>query len=96
MKPTPKTAPLSEKQVAKRAHLLRAVQTDAPSKLKLFRRVYAGKASPRQCIKAQCLHCCWHDIDAIRECTAAECLLWGLRPFQHGVKSEPACQSGAH
>ncbi len=70
---------------AKRAKMLRQVSEDAPSKLALFERVYDGKAGRKEAIKAQCLHCCWMDVAAIRECTATQCTLWGFRPFvRHG------------
>ena len=82
MKLTSKTAPLSENIDAKRALMLQQVSTDAPGKLGLFSRVYAGKASPRLAIKAQCVHCCWMDVAAIRECTDTACPLWNLRPYQ--------------
>jgi len=67
---------------AKRAKRLQAVSADAPGKLSLFRSVYAGKASPRQCIKAFCLEWVWLDEAAIRECTATACPLHRLRPYQ--------------
>ncbi|MBU0678452.1 MAG: hypothetical protein KJ626_10075 [Verrucomicrobia bacterium] len=66
----------------KRAQMLDQVSKDAPGKKSLFERVYRGKTSPRQAIKAKCLECCWMDEAAIRECTAPACPLWGLRPYQ--------------
>ena len=86
----PETSPLSEFGDPKRAKMLRAIAEDAPSKLNLFRRVYNGKASPRQAIKAQCLHCAWMSEEVIRECTATQCPLWGFRPFQKSVKERGA------
>lgn len=76
------TASPSEFTAQKRAERLQNVQRDAPSKVNLFRRVYDGKASPRQRIKAFCLECCWMDEAAIRACTAPACPLWNLRPFR--------------
>ncbi len=81
-KRTRSTAPVGQFSDAKRARMLCAVQRDTPSKAGLFRRIYAGKASPRDVIKAQCLHCCWLEEAAIRECTATECPLWDFRPYQ--------------
>jgi hypothetical protein len=89
------TSPVSEFGDPKRAKMLRAIAEDAPSKLNLFRRVYNGGASPRQAIKAQCLHCCWMDEAGIRDCTATQCPLWGLRPFQKSHKVEAASKGGA-
>lgn len=66
---------------AKRAKMLGQVSRDSPSRLGLFRRVYSSRASPREAIKAQCLHCCWMDEAAICECTATQCTLWEFRPF---------------
>lgn len=72
----------------KRAAMFRQVSLDAPSKAGLFKRVYAGTASPRMAIKAKCLECCWHCESAISGCTASECPLWNLRPFQAGGRNE--------
>ena len=78
----PRTAPPIEFGDPKRAKMMRAVCEDAKSRAGLFRRVYSGTASPRMAIKAQCLHCAWMDERAIRDCTATQCPLHGLRPFQ--------------
>ena len=84
MKTPIQTAPPDEFIALKRAERLHQVETDAPSKLALFQRVYSGEASPRQCIKAFCLECVWMDETAIRACTAPACPLWNLRPYQRG------------
>jgi hypothetical protein len=81
MKP-PQTVPADEFSDPKRARMMRAVCEDAPSRAGLFRRLYSATASPRQAIKAQCLHCVWMDEAAIRGCTATACPLWNFRPFQ--------------
>lgn len=78
---TLQTASGSEFRDRKRAEMLSQVSEDVPSKRRLFERVYSGAASPRECIKAHCLECCWMDETAIRECTAPACPLWNLRPF---------------
>ena len=78
---TPQTHPEGEPSDLKQTAMLEQVSTDAPSKRGLFQRVYLGKASPRQCIKAQCLQCCWMDEAAIRECADTACPLHRLRPF---------------
>jgi hypothetical protein len=48
----------------------------------LFMRVYAGKSTPCDCIRAMCLECITWDPAAIRECTAVSCPLWHRRPYQ--------------
>ena len=67
---------------AKRNRMMQAVSEDAPSRANVFRRAYAGQASPRQAIKAHCLECCWMEQSAITECTATGCPLWNYRPYQ--------------
>ena len=76
------TPPQGENQDPKRVLMLKQVSEDAPSKLGVFRRVYASTAAPRTAIKAKCLECCWMDVAGIRECTATACPLWGFRPYQ--------------
>lgn len=49
---------------------------------KLFERVYAGKASPRACVKAFCQECVGFERAAITGCTAYACPLWNLRPYR--------------
>lgn len=68
----------------KRAIMLEQVSEDAPKRLGVFKAVYEGRASPRQCIKAMCLQCCWMDTKAIRDCTDTACPLWAMRPYQRG------------
>ncbi|TAN38011.1 MAG: hypothetical protein EPN23_03420 [Verrucomicrobia bacterium] len=92
MKLTPQTASPSEFIAHKRAERLQQVATDAPSKLNLFKRVYAGTASPRLCVKAFCIECVGYNEAAVRECTAPACPLWNLRPFQ---KSAGETEGGA-
>ena len=50
---------------AKRDLMMKQVSEDAPGKAGLFRKVYSGKASPRQAMKAFCLQCCWMDGDGM-------------------------------
>lgn len=59
----------------------RLAQTPA-SRQQPFRRAYAGTASPRTAIKAQCLDCVGCDTEAITTCTATACPLWLYRPYQ--------------
>lgn len=77
-----KTAPQGEFGDPKRSLMMRQVSEDAPSKLGVFRRVYASTAAPREAIKAKCLECCCMDVAGIRECTGTACPLWGFRPNQ--------------
>jgi hypothetical protein len=76
------TASASEFGERQRIRMLRLVESDAPARLPLFRRIYAGKISPRSAIKGKCLECCGFETPPIRDCTAAECPLWALRPYQ--------------
>ena len=69
---------------AKIAKRLQVIRQDFPSKLKLFERVFAGKASPRQVIKSYCCECLNCDTEAIRTCTAPTCPLYLYRPFMKG------------
>jgi hypothetical protein len=48
---------------------------------KLLTACFAGKSSPRACIKAQCAECCGFDRQAVADCTADACPLWGMRPY---------------
>jgi len=82
---TARTAPVGEFGDRKRAQMLADIVRDSPARAALFRRVFEGQASPRQAIKANCLQCCWMDIEAIRHCTSTECPLFDLRPFQKAV-----------
>jgi hypothetical protein len=66
----------------KQAIALRDISEDAPKRLGLFRRVYAGKSSPREAIKCKCLECVGFDVKCIINCTASECPLWAYRPYQ--------------
>ena len=78
----PKTRREDEFSDPKRVLMLKQVSADAPSKLGVFKSVYASTASPRQAIKAKCLECCWMDVAGIRECTGTACPLWSMRPYQ--------------
>ena len=77
-----KPLPSLTSSAQKRARRLKDVSEQAPSKVKLFERVFEGTASPRQAIKAFCLECIGFNHEAIRECTAPACPLFNNRPFQ--------------
>lgn len=47
----------------------------------LIARTYAGKSSPRDAIKAQCLACTGFDRQAITTCSGYSCPLWLYRPY---------------
>lgn len=66
---------------ARRALVLAQVQTDGPSFTGLFKRAFDG-SSLRAAISAKCAECCWLDRSAIRDCTATNCPLWTVRPYQ--------------
>lgn len=71
--------PQSEKITLKRASRLATTPTSCQT---LFKRCWAGKASPRAAIKAFCLECVGFDRAAVTTCTAWACPLWPLRPFK--------------
>lgn len=48
----------------------------------LFRRVYEGRATRNQSIKAMCLDCLGFDRAEIAVCGCYACPLWRYRPFQ--------------
>src|SRR5262249_25976159 len=57
----------------------------------LIKRSWAGKASPREAIKCQCLDCCGEDMEAITECGDRCCPLWAYRPYQRaGLRKKDA------
>lgn len=60
---------------------LKDVAEDAPSKLGVFRRAYAG-GSRLAAIQAKCLECVSMSTVAIRECRSVTCPLWQVRPYQ--------------
>ena len=51
----------------------------------LFSRVYSGKASPRQAIRAKCMDCSNWQRAEVRFCTVSDCALWPYRPFREGA-----------
>jgi hypothetical protein len=61
---------------------LKQVQNHYPCREKLFKRIYARQASPRECIKGFCLECNGWDETAIRDCSATACPIYAQRPFQ--------------
>ena len=93
MKATSKTLPVGGFSDPKRVLMLKQVSEDAPSKLGVFRRVYASTATPRQAIRAKCLECCWMDVAGIRECSATACPLWGFRPYQQETAKDGGHES---
>ena len=62
---------------------------------KLYDRVVAGKASPRDAIKIQCLECFGYVKTEMVKCDSCACSLYSYRPYQETVKSstEPVEQS---
>ncbi len=74
----------AQKIAAKRAGRL---ATTPESCRKLFVAAWAGKSSPRQAIKAQCLECQGFDRSGITECSAPACALWYFRPFQQNERN---------
>lgn len=78
----PKAADTASLAAQKRSKRLAQVDGTLPSVSRLFSRVFDGKASPRQCIKAFCLECNGLEKEGIGTCTAYACPLWRLRPYQ--------------
>jgi len=76
------TGPESEFSDPRRVRRFKQVMEHYPSRMGLFRKVYNGQASPRECIKAFCLECNGWEEAAIRDCTATACPIWQLRPYQ--------------
>ena len=75
----PQSRSLSEKITAARARKVESM----PASIKgLASRVYAGKASPRACLKLFCYDCVGFERKAISECASYSCPLWNSRPFQ--------------
>ena len=66
---------------AKQALTLAQVKLDGPSFTGLFKRAFDGY-SLRAAIDAKCAECCWLDRAAIRDCTATNCPLHAVRPYQ--------------
>ena len=79
---TVQTDPVSEFSDPGRVRRFKQVVEHYPSRMGLFRRVYHGQASPRECIKAFCLECNGWEEAAIRVCGDRACPLWRLRPYQ--------------
>jgi hypothetical protein len=79
---TPENASLEQICDARRADRLEDISRLAPSKLKLFQRVYSGQASPRQVIKAGCLDCMGYETAEITRCSSPTCPYYEYRPYQ--------------
>ncbi len=63
-------------------------RADMPSKYrKLYDRVVAGKASPREAIRMQCLECWAWVRTETQACDNYACPLYAYRPYQNTVKS---------
>ena len=86
----PKSLSLDAKTILWRE---KRAKTAPESSRGLLKRCWAGKASPREAIKAQCLECQGYDREAIITCTAPACPLYAYRPGQKrkcGKKQEKA------
>jgi hypothetical protein len=63
-------------------------RADMPLKYrKLYDRVVAGKASPREAIKMQCLECWAYVKSETKSCDNYACNLFAFKPYQKPVKS---------
>ena len=54
----------------------------------VIRKAFIGKVSPRQAIKAFCLHCTGYVRKDVTNCTALACPLFAYRPYQAGDESD--------
>ena len=79
------THPVAQFSDPKQRQRLEYVATHHPERLTLFERIYSGKVSPRQCVKAMCLECPGWDEMAIDRCALTVCPFWRIRPFQSGA-----------
>jgi len=61
---------------------LEMVKEDRPNAVGWFRKVYEGGKSRKNAMKMACLRCVWFNREAITQCGASECPLWGFRPYQ--------------
>jgi hypothetical protein len=68
--------------------------TVPPSARRLMLRTFAGKASPRQAIKAKCLDCCGYDRAEVANCTVVLCPLHAYRPYVETRRSRPKSERG--
>ena len=59
-----------------------AIDGATPLYRPVMRKAYAGTASPRSAIKAQCLHCVGYERLMVTHCTGYSCPLWAYRPYQ--------------
>jgi hypothetical protein len=82
------SVPDSEFSDPRRVRRFKQVLEHYPSRAGLFRKVYEGKASPRECIKAFCLECNGWEEAAIRDCPATACPIWRMRPYQSAKRKE--------
>lgn len=73
------------------------VKRAAKGYVRLFERVFAGKASPRASIKAHCLQCRGFSRTDVASCRVFQCPLWHHRPkfgVGRGAMSEQKCSEG--
>ncbi len=65
-----------------RSRRLDRIAKENPSKLALFKKIYAFQHTRNQAIKGLCLDCMGFDTVGIGECGDRLCPLWKFRPFQ--------------
>lgn len=65
-----------------------ALDTTSELYIRIVKRAYEGKASPRSAIKAFCLQCVGYIRKDVTNCTAEACPLYAYRPYQHGDEEE--------
>ena len=77
----PSRAPIVDPGAVSRLRQRRIEQTSAMYR-GVMRRALEGKASPRQAIKAFCLHCVGDVRERVTDCTAYACPLYQYRPYR--------------
>lgn len=90
---TPGFAPQEQNFIPGAVRRLETIKGAAPSLGRLFQRALAGKCSPRQAIKAQCLDCQGLDREGVCTCGDHCCPLWHFRPFQSPKRDSHSYQT---
>ena len=62
--------------------ITKAVAEPSPLYRPIMQKAYAGTASPRSTLKAQCLACVGCTRDDVTHCKGFSCPLWEYRPYQ--------------
>ena len=77
---------LSEVEPARRSEVAERAEQAPVLYRASFIKAADGTATPREAIRAHCLHCCGWDRSAVAECTGRACPLWAYRPGDRARK----------